>query len=229
MNIQAFFTEEEKQNIDQAVAEAEKKTSAEIVPVLTDTSGRYDRAEDLFGLLFSIGGVITLWTLFQRVDTSVAWAGERNPHFAYSLCLVVATIVGFFIVGTVLASKVWFIRNLFTPASIKKQCLERGARQAFYEFNLSKTKGASGVLIYISLFERMVYVLGDISISEKLSNDDFAEVKDRIIEGFRQGKRGEGLCAAIEMCGQKLAKDFPIQKDDTNELPNCIRIFQQSL
>ena len=61
MNIQTFFSDEEKQQINNAVTEAEKKTSAEIVPVLTDASGGYDRAEDIFGVLLALVALIVLW------------------------------------------------------------------------------------------------------------------------------------------------------------------------
>ena len=48
------FTEEEKKKISQAVKDAESKTAAEIIPVAATSSGRYDRAEDIIGLVIGI-------------------------------------------------------------------------------------------------------------------------------------------------------------------------------
>ena len=49
-NASEFLTQDELKSVEQAVADAEHKTSVEIVPVIASVSGRYDRAEDLAGL-----------------------------------------------------------------------------------------------------------------------------------------------------------------------------------
>lgn len=229
MDLNTFFSDEDKQKINAAVTEAEKSTSAEIVPVLTDASGDYDRAEDMFGILLAIISVAVLWVCCQGVDASAPWATPGAPGLTYNLLLVVITIVVAFAVGAIIASKVWFIRHLFAPTAFKRDCVKRGARRAFHEHNLSKTADATGILIYISAFERMVYVLGDETISEKLWDDDFVAVKDAIIDGFKQGQRAEGLCKGIRLCGDKLTEHFPIKEGDVNELPNDLRIYQQDL
>ena len=62
-NIDTFFDNNDRARIRDAVSEAESHTSAEIVPVLTDCSGRYNRAEDLLvfssqSFLWSFAGLI---------------------------------------------------------------------------------------------------------------------------------------------------------------------------
>ncbi len=42
-----LFDIEQRQRIEQAVVEAESKSSCEIVPVVATSSGRYDRPEDI--------------------------------------------------------------------------------------------------------------------------------------------------------------------------------------
>ena len=49
-----FFSDADRKRINECVGTAELKTSAEIVPVVATSSGRYDRAEDLVGLLLGI-------------------------------------------------------------------------------------------------------------------------------------------------------------------------------
>ena len=227
MNIHNFFSDEEKQQINAAVTEAEKKTSAEIVPVLTDASGAYDRAEDMFGLLLAIIAVAALWLTFQGVKADAAWSTDANPAFAYNLCYVILTIIAAFIIGTAIATKVWFIRNLFCTRRMMKDSVAAGAARAFQVHNLTATEGDTGILIYISLFERMVHVMGDSAIAAKLSDADFQEVKDAIISGIRNGRRGEGLCEGIRLCGAKLAGPFPIKEGDTDELPNQLMLWEQ--
>lgn len=229
-DIKTFFSEEEEKQINEAVKDAEKTTSAEIVPVLTDASGGYDRAEDLFGLVIALLCTAVLWVLFQDIDRSAAWTTENNPSLVYNLAYVLLTVAGIFVLGAALASKIWFVRHLFAPRSLMKKNVARGAQRAFYEYGLSKTGESTGICIYISLFERMVHVLGDVTISEKLTDSDFKEVKDTIISGFKkEGTRAEGLCKGISLCGKKCAEHFPVKEDDVNELPNTLRIWKQNL
>jgi putative membrane protein len=229
VNIQNFFSDEDKQKINSAITDAEKKTSAEIVPVLTDASGAYDRAEDMFGLLLAVAAVAVLWLVFQGVRADAAWTTADSPAFTYNLCYVLLTFVAVFIVGTAIATKVWFIRNLFCTRSMMKDCVAAGAARAFQVHNLTATEDDTGILIYVSLFEHMVHVMGDGTIAEKLTNADFQEVKDAIIAAIKKGERGQGLCEGIRLCGEKLAGPFPIKEGDVDELPNQLMIWEQKL
>ena len=81
------------------------------------------------------------------------------------------------------------------------------------------------MLIFISLFERMVVILGDKAIAKKFQDKDFEEIKDIILLEFRKGNYTEGLVKGIERLGEKLAEHFPIQEGDENELPDRLEIL----
>jgi uncharacterized membrane protein len=49
-----LFNEEQAGRINEAIAQAESRTSAEIVPVVITASGRYDRPEDMVGLWLAL-------------------------------------------------------------------------------------------------------------------------------------------------------------------------------
>ena len=225
MDIDKFLTKEQKQQVNKAVVKAEKKTNAEIVPIITDSSGQYDRAEDIVGLILALVSVTIIWIYTQQ--TTVGEWGKTQ--YQYSLPLIIATIVTAFAIGAFLASRIWFIRHLFTPRSEMKRCVARGAQRAFYEFELWKTSDSSAVVIYISLFERMVYVLGDKKIRKKFDDKDFAEVRDVVVANLRCNKRCEALCEGITKCGEKLKQHFPSNKSKKNQLEDHLRIFKQNL
>jgi len=214
-----FFTEEEKAQINQAVTDAEKKTSGEIVPVLASDSGRYDRGEDIGGLWFACIVLSLIWVYVQGVIPAASWSNELGA-VKLGLVPVLVIIIVSFMLGAALTSRIWFVRHLFTSRKEMRQCVREGAQRAFYEHKLRGTCEATGVLIYMSLYERMVYVLGDEGISEKLSQDDWDEVCGTIVKGIRDGQAAGGLCQGIAECGVLLAEHFPIREDDENELPN---------
>jgi putative membrane protein len=92
----------------------------------------------------------------------------------------------------------------------------------FYRSGIYKTREANGVLIYLSLFEHRVVVLGDRGIHEKMGDEGWNRVRDLIISGIRRGRAAEGICSAVEGCGKTLAEYFPRRDGDINELSDSV-------
>lgn len=217
-----LLKDQEVQAIEAVITEAESHTSAELVPVIATVSGRYDRSEDLFGFLFALVVLSGAWYLFQGVGGAEAWG---LPALTLSLPIVLALLVVSFLVGATLASKLPGLRlPLIAQAEMRAE-VERRARETFQSLNVRGTKSATGVLIYVSLYEHQVVVLGDTAISEKFSQDDWDHIRDAILSGFKSGKACAGLEKGISLCGETLAKHFPIESDDTNELHNSLRLI----
>ena len=92
-----FFTDFEKTRIHNAVVDAEALTSAEIVPVVATSSGRYDRAEDVAGLWVGVISMAVAWFLLRAqggvaADWGTAWSRFELPILLG--CVVVGFIVG---------------------------------------------------------------------------------------------------------------------------------------
>jgi putative membrane protein len=94
------------------------------------------------------------------------------------------------------------------------------AESAFFRHGITATAGATGVLIFISIFERRVELLVDYKIQQKISNDKWEEVVTNIIKGIQSDKFVEVLGAEIIRCGEILSEDFPRRSDDVDELDN---------
>src|SRR5579863_9429829 len=58
------FNDIDRQRVAEAIRDGESQTSAEIVPVIAGSSGRYDRPEDVVGLWLAILGIIAVWYFF---------------------------------------------------------------------------------------------------------------------------------------------------------------------
>src|SRR3990172_3833352 len=98
-----FFSEDDRRAIEQVVAAAEARTAAEIIPVVATGSGRYDRAEDLFGIMFALVALAAAWLGFQNMGTPGGWAGGHEP--ALSLVSILLIVFFGFVAGTALAHR----------------------------------------------------------------------------------------------------------------------------
>ena len=110
MNANRFLTDAEKEKVENAIAEAEKATSAELVCAVATESGRYDRAESIVGLLFSLLALGVAEILHAQVFVSEgSWSSQGGIAIGWQ---VLAVVIGF-IVGSGLATY-WFpLRKIF--------------------------------------------------------------------------------------------------------------------
>jgi putative membrane protein len=218
-----FFTDGDRAAIEAAVACAEKRTSAEIIPVVATASGRYDRAEDVFGIVVAIAALCALWVAFPGGSIGGGWSAGGAP--AFGLAGAIAAIAVGFAAGAALATRFPVLCTPFASKAEMREEVERAANEAFFAFRVRNTAEATGVLLYISLYERMVRVVGDDAIASKLGQGDWDEIRDRVIAGLAGGGAAEGLVGAIERCGELCAAHFPRAEGDGNELSNELRII----
>lgn len=92
----------------------------------------------------------------------------------------------------------------------------------FEELNMHRTRDRNGVLIYLSVVDRKVAVIGDRAINERVGDGFWVDVVAILKIHLAAGRRADGLCEAVHMVGEKLNRFFPLKSDDTNELPNTI-------
>ena len=138
--------------------------------------------------------------------------------------MLLLVLVGF-LAGAVLATVVPAVRLPFISKAEIEAEVDRAARAAFHELRVRRTAEGTGILIYLSLFERTVRVLGDDAITGKLDQEQWTEVCDLVIQGIRAKRPAQGLKDAVLRCGDLLAEHFPIQPGDRNELGNELRVI----
>ena len=103
----------------------------------------------------------------------------------------------------------------------KEDVLDRAAA-LFVKLDMHKTELRNGVLIYVSVNDRKLAILGDAGINKVVPENFWDEAKNTMIAAFKENRFADGLVGAIEMAGEKLKAFFPWQKGDVNELSNEI-------
>jgi putative membrane protein len=217
-----FLSADEQRAIRDAVVDAEKKTSAEIVCVLATESGRYDRAEGLAGLAFALVGLAVANAIHvARAEAAGSWITAAALPFAWQC---VAVSVGF-LVGNVLASYVHPIRRLFTSRGEMQAETWRAAQYVFASRGLWRTEGRGGLVLYVSLYEHVAVVLADQGILTQLKQTFLDQLRDAAVTELHAGRRVEPFTRAIQLAVGSLAAALPVRSVDRDELHNDLVVY----
>lgn len=201
-----FFSDAEKEAIRRAVAEAESRSCGEIAIMVVPHSERYPEAEALGALLLAgLVGVIAA-VLLHHVTI---WT------YIPSLCL-------FYFPALLLFRRFPRLKLSFAGARRQAEAVRERALSAFYEKGLYRTREQTGVLIFISLLERKVWILGDRGINEKIATGYWEALAAELAAGIRSGRAADALCRVVAQCGSELSRHFPQRPDDRNELSDEI-------
>lgn len=92
----------------------------------------------------------------------------------------------------------------------------------FEELAMHRTKDRNGVLIYLSVADRKLAVIGDEGINQRVPENFWNDVLGLLKLHLAAGRAADGLIEAVHMVGEKLRTQFPLQADDRNELSNDI-------
>jgi len=207
-----FLTDKEREMIQGAVKEAEKTTSGEIVPMIVSASYDYPMAEVLGGVAISLPLALLITPLIGRWF----WIGAQN------MWLFLAFFVAlFFLFHQVVKRTLWLKRFFVSPREIDEE-VEEAAIIHFFREGLYRTREETGVLLFISLFERRVWVLADRGINEKVEKGKWSEIVQGVVAGIREGRQAEAICEAVKQTGDLLKTYFPRRIDDKDELKNLL-------
>lgn len=213
----AQLTRDDLQLIAQAVARAEQTTGGEIVPVLTDGSDHYEPA------LWRAGAIAaTLAGLALTLSYTVGEALLFLPPYLWLLTLLAAGSG-----AMALAADNWRFKRWFLSREHLQQRVLAKAKVAFHDHGVHHTEQRTGVLIYVSFFERQAVILADVGIAELVPNEAWETIVQQLVGGLRAGQTVASICGAIEQCSGLLA-DSNIQKpiDDDNQLDDQVRVYE---
>lgn len=213
-----LFKEADHERIREAVHAAEARSAGEIVPVVVPRSARYDLAVWRGASILAIVSIAVVLLIFQFYE---GW-GLGWLHTGWGTALV-ALVAGS--VGALLAAYVEPVKRLLSGEAYMTRRVHQRAMQAFVEEEVFATRDRTGILLFISLLEHRIEVVGDTGINDLVEEDEWAEVVTVIRDGIRSGRPADGLVEAIGLCGKLLEKrGVELRDDDTNELPNTLRL-----
>jgi putative membrane protein len=187
-----FLTDDERKRLDEHVAEAEQRTGAQVVLAVV---GRSDNFTELPWKAFALGAafaglVAALFALLRP-----AWI-----EAPVTLLAVVATLATGALCALACVAFPPFAR-LFLDLHRAEVEARQYAQSLFLERELFATRGRSGVLLLVSMFERQVVLLPDRGLESRLSEAASQAIVGRVATALAAGRVGGALeqgLAAIE-------------------------------
>lgn len=192
----------EKEQIQEEIKNLEKKSSAELVAVITKYSSSYKYEILVFSLLVSV--FISIVLLFTNINTIEFFQIQVLSFFALYL----------------LTNSFKKIVLLFLPKRYKYEKASINAKKEFYNLGIKDTKTKLGIMFYVSIEEKYVEIITDSGIKSKISDNYWQDIVDEFIKDVKNNQFSKGYKKAIKECSNTLIDNFPIQENDKNELSN---------
>jgi putative membrane protein len=201
------ISKEDQDRITSSIRSAEAKTSGEIVCVLAETS-THTTASPVF--IAAVVALLLPWLLTALTAMTV--------YQILSLQVVV-------FLALLMLLCLPRVRVALMPRRARRAIAYRVAMEQFVSRGLARNKSQSGILIFVSLAERYARIIAGTEIAARVPQSRWQAAVDALIAHTRNGFIVDGFIAAIEMCGDELARHFPPQDTDRNELPDRIYLI----
>jgi len=195
---------QDQEAIAEAVRQAESLTSGEIVVVIDRAASSYRTVPLVMALVLAL---FVPWPLLMLTATSA-------PRI-FLIQLVSA--------ATLMVTLLWYGRGgRFVPGFIKRRRAHDVALREFTARGLTRTRGRTGVLLYIALQERYAEIVADIGIDETIDQAVWRGIIEPLLAAAKEDRLREGLIDAVGAVGSVLARHAPPAADDVDELPNKV-------
>jgi putative membrane protein len=212
------FTPATFERVAEAVKAAERQTSGEIVPFVVQRSDHYHEAP---WRAMAAGVVIVLLVSISVQLFTEIWIPLTPLEVALAA-------LGLGAIGYLLAAFVNPCTRMFAGRETMSHRVHQRAGEAFLAEEVFATRERTGILLFVSLLEQRVVVLGDSGINAKVAKEDWEGIVRMIVAGMKRGQPADGLVEAIGRCGELLAQHGVARRaDDTDELSDNLRMSKE--
>lgn len=204
--VSAFLSPADREMVVAAVRAAEARTSAEIMPMVIGMSDTYPKAE--------LACAVTCGLLAGVVGTLAM--GSRNM-WLFLLFFGIFSLIAF-----EAAKRLPGLKRAFVSSERARHETRQAAEAAFYAHGLACTSGRNAVLVYVSVFEHLVFILPDAGLAGRLDPKILAAATEALTEGIRKGRPAVALAATVATLADVLAPLYPPAPGEANTLADLI-------
>ncbi len=202
------FDENFRSKLFDTIKKIEDSSLVEIVVIIKPASGKYRDVPVWSGVVFAI----LLYTFFMF------------SHIEFDVYLIYAfTILAFFLAWSIVAATN-FIQKIFVKKSRKQTNVEIKARAIFQKGGIRFTQERIGVLFYVSLLEKMVFILPDRGAEHSIPDEEWKNMHSDFQTIFKADDIAAELLHKLDNWQPVFAKYIPPVENDINELPDDMEV-----
>jgi putative membrane protein len=195
-------------SLGERIRAVETASSAEVVVEIRAYSGSYAHAEARFAALAAF--VTLLIVLFSPLDFDPIW--------------VPPVVLGAYITGVLLARLSDLIRRAMTTRRDRERRVRMAAAATFVERGVTNTSRETGLLVFLSVFERRMELIADRGILDAVPVLEW----NQLLEKTRQRAADtETLLEVLRELEPLLTRYVPVRAGDRDELSNEVRFVKK--
>lgn len=210
-----LLTEIERQSIEQRIAKIENNTCGELVIAIKNRSARYHQWALAAAAIGAAGAAFIAHGAMSQDGTGVV-----DPW----------TLTYAVLAGAVVATLLFFVPPLqavVLPRSVCEQAVRDAAARHFTVHGVGRTKARTGVLLYMSAFERQAVVLADDGLA-RIVAEGFWEAQALVLrDGLVRRQLAVAIHKVLSSLGELLHAKAPAGKTNANELSNRVEVSQK--
>jgi putative membrane protein len=216
------FSPEDQALVTAAVAKAERESDGEIVTIVAARPDSYHDVGLHYALLAmllvpAIGAVLPQSWYDMTAGLVLGWNAPLSIRLVMFAMLVKMALV--FLIVRILLARMG-LRMALTPAGTKTRRVRRRAMEMFRIAAERRTRGRTGIILYLSLLERRAEIVADEAIHSQVDPEIWGEAMAVLIGKVKEVKPGEGMALAVGKIGEVLASCVPPVPVNPNELPD---------
>lgn len=212
----------ERALVSAAVTAAETDTDGEIVTIVTRRSDEYRDTGLIWAAMAMLLVVALAAALPGAIDAKIAlvtggWGAAPDASMRFLALLLIEAVV--FAVA-LLVFRSARLRIALTPSTVRARRVRGRAIRYFKVGAEKRTAARVGVLLYLSLDERLAEIVADQAIHAKVPPERWGDAMAALVDEVRAGCPAQGMAAAVAAIGTIIAEHFPKTEHDRNELPD---------
>lgn len=217
---------DDQARIADAIADAESRTSGEILCTLSTERHRYVEWVLALAALaaFALPAIATLAGFGPTRWAAMLGLWQQGPLDDRQMIELYAGAQAVTLLLATLA--LWWspFAQAWAPRGLRQDRVHEIALKQFLARGIHLTAGRTGVLVHVSLEDHVVEIVADEGIYTRVPPDHWGEAAEALLAGVKAGDIAGGFVAAIGRVGDTLAAHFPPGSSNPDELPNQLLI-----
>jgi putative membrane protein len=202
-----FLTAEGVKALEAAVAEIENASAVEVVLAVRPRARHWLVQHAIVGVAAMLG-----------VLAFMLWGDPIFPLWAIMAFPILAGVI-----GVILVEAIPPVYRFLAPPPVRYEHVRDAARAAFVEKRVHATAGRTGLLVYIALRERLVELVGDLAVDDKIGRSQLIAWAEQLEAALPNGPAA--TAKALAALAPELGKALPRAANDVNELSDSLQVL----